>query len=222
MLTSAGPLSPSACKQLYPTGALLLTLAASASGHQGTTLQSNVLPPAHIHKALHSLLQGQPQTTLLPLLATKQLPCVQRTCDVLELYTLLNETNTACSQILFQAAMSAGAESAAGGAESAGGRTKPGSAKAELAGAAIQQGAEKLVLAMVNQVKSTTGLTDCLFSVVAVVSGLSADQIAWWIGIHAGSVFSTDPAWIDHRSSKPLLRCCCCCCCCYASARASC
>lgn len=75
--------------------------------------------------------------------------------------------------------MSAGAESAAG-SESAGDTAKPDSAKAELAGAAIQEGAEKLVLAMVNQVRLPTGLADCAFSVVAVVQGSSADQIAWY------------------------------------------
>lgn len=139
-----------------------------------------MLPPAHIHKALHSLLQGQHQAALLPLLATKQLPCVQRTCDVLELYTLLNETNAACSQILFQAAMSAGADSAAGGADGA----KSDSARAEMAGEAIQEGAEKLVLAMVNQVRSTTGLADSCFFVVAVVQGLSADVNAWYRFVH--------------------------------------
>lgn len=98
------------------------------------------------------MLQGQPQEALLPLLATSQLPCVQRTCNILELYTLLNETNAACSQILFhseaESGLSAAAESAAGRGESSGGR-----AKAEVARAAIQEGAEKLVMAMVNQVR---------------------------------------------------------------------
>ena len=153
-----------------------LAAAAAASGPQGTTLQGNALPPAHIHQALHSLLQGQPQTALLPLLATKQLPCVQRTCDVLELYSLLNETNAACSQILFQAAMSSGAEPAAASAESSGDRAKSEAAKVKLAGAAVQEGAEKLVLAMVNKVRSTTRLVDCCFSVIAVVQGLSAGR----------------------------------------------
>ena len=91
----------------------------------------------------------------MPLLATKQLPCVQRTCDVLELYTLLNETNAACSQILFQSAMSATAESSAD-------RVKSDTGRAELARAAIQEGAQKLVLAMVNQVRHTTESACCL------------------------------------------------------------
>jgi len=67
------------------------------------------------------------------------------------LYTLLNETNAACSQILFQSEsdsiLSATAESATGRGESSGDQ-----AKAEVARAAIQEGAEKLVMAMVNQV----------------------------------------------------------------------
>ncbi|KAL3147502.1 hypothetical protein ABBQ38_014558 [Trebouxia sp. C0009 RCD-2024] len=121
----------------------------SGPGLQGTALQGGTVRlPANIHKALHSLLQGQPQDALVPLLAAKQLPCIQRTCNILELYTLLNETNAACSQILLQSefALSAAAESATGQGESSGEQ-----AKAKVARAAIQEGAEKLVMAMVNQ-----------------------------------------------------------------------
>ena len=115
--------------------------------------RENVLPPANIHTALHSLLQGQPQPALLPLLASKQAPCVQRTCDMLELYTLLNESTAACSRILAQSSMTQADDSASRvGFQSAAFRHD--SAHADLARSALQEGAQKLVLAMVDRVRS--------------------------------------------------------------------
>ena len=122
------------------------------AGPQSNLLHSDVLPPANIHKVLHSLLQGPLENAPVPLLAGKQLPCVQRTCDMLELYSMLHETNAACSQILFQSAVSTPADPRSASAESSGNKVRPDSAKAELASAAIQEGAQKLVLAMVGQV----------------------------------------------------------------------
>ena len=66
---------------------------------------------------------------------------------------MLNETNAACSRILLQFALStaAGPPSASDG--SSGNTVRPDSIKAELARAAIKEGAQKLVLAMVDQVR---------------------------------------------------------------------
>ena len=121
------------------------------TGADGTYVRENVLPPANIHGALHNLLQGHPQPALLPLLANKQAPCVQRTRDIVELYTLLNESNAACSHMLAQSSLASAADSASTeGAKSA---LPPG--HAELARTAIQEGAQKLVLAMVDRVSFT-------------------------------------------------------------------
>ncbi len=121
------------------------------AGSNGSYVRENVLPPANIQRALHNLLQGQPQPALLPLLANKQAPCVQRTCDTLELYTLLSESNAACSRMLAQSSLASAADSASTeGAKSA---LAPG--HAELARTAIQEGAQKLVLAMVDRVSFT-------------------------------------------------------------------
>ena len=122
------------------------------SGFGDGYLCEKVLPPANIHTALHSLLQGQPQRALLPLLASKQAPCVQRTCDMLELYTLLSESTAACSQILAQSSVTQAADSASRvGVQSAASRRD--STHAELSRSAIQEGAQKLVLAMVHRVR---------------------------------------------------------------------
>ena len=110
-------------------------------------VREDVLPPGHIHRALHGLLQGHPQPALLPLLATKQARCVQRTCDILDLYTLLHQTNSACSFILAQSCATPLASRT--GATSASDLDH-----ATLARAAIQEGAQKLVLAMVDKVSS--------------------------------------------------------------------
>ncbi|KAL0039031.1 hypothetical protein WJX77_005730 [Trebouxia sp. C0004] len=122
-------------------------LQAASPGIDGSYVRENVLPPTNIHRALHNLLQGQPQPALLPLLANKQAPCVQRTCDILELYTLLNNSNAACNRMLAQSSLASAADSASTeGAKSA---LAPG--HAELARTAIQEGAQKLVLAMVDR-----------------------------------------------------------------------
>ena len=110
-----------------------------------------MLPPANIQRALHNLLQGQPQPALLPLLANKQAPCVQRTCDTLELYTLLSESNAACSRMLAQSSLASAADSAS----TEGAKSALAPAHAELARTAIQEGAQKLVLAMVDRVSFT-------------------------------------------------------------------
>ena len=116
-------------------------------GFQSTVLDGSVLPPANIHTVLHSLLQGQgpTQTAPVPFLASKQLACVQRTTNILALYTMLNEFNTACSQILMQSVLSPSTASS-------GDNSQQHSRQSELARSTIQEGAQKLVLAMVNQV----------------------------------------------------------------------
>jgi len=117
------------------------------AGSNGSYVRENVLPPANIQRALHNLLQGQPQPALLPLLANKQAPCVQRTCDTLELYTLLSESNAACSRMLAQSSLAS--------ASTEGAKSALAPAHAELARTAIQEGAQKLVLAMVDRVSFT-------------------------------------------------------------------
>ncbi len=133
--------------------------ASMAAGFDGASVRENMLPPANIHRALHGLLQGEPQPALLPLLTSKQAPCVQRTCDILDLYNLLTETNAACSHILAQSGLTSTADSASSGgvqsdAESSLRRPQHNSAYAELARTALQEGAQKLVLAMVDRVSN--------------------------------------------------------------------
>ena len=131
-----------------------VTAAGSSSPHQNTT-------PASIHEALHSLLQGASQPALVPLLASRQAPCVQRMCDLLELYSLLRETNAASIQFLMQPGL---ASTTAGAVPTTAGASRPpfstearsdGRAHATgtaAAAATLQQGARKVVLAMVEKV----------------------------------------------------------------------
>ena len=116
-----------------------------AAGSTGNTNRSNMQPPADIHRALLSLLEGRPQPALVPLLATRQAPCVQRTIDLIELFTFHSESNAACSRILAQATLNDdGVIDQSSGFRS--------SSSAELAKAALQEGAQQLVLAMVDKV----------------------------------------------------------------------
>ena len=119
-----------------------------AAGLTASTSRSHTQPPADIHRALHSLLEGHPQPALVPLLATRQAPCVQRTIDLIELFTLHSESNAACSRILAQASLSD-----EGFIEQSSG-FRP-SSSAELAKAALQEGAQQLVLTMVEKVRSS-------------------------------------------------------------------
>ena len=112
-------------------------------------------PPASIHEALHSLLQGRSQPAPVPLLATQQAPCVQRTCDLLELYSLLRKTNAAATQLLTQPGIASGTDKASVPAAFATEGTWDDSLqhKDGLAAAAVlKQGAQKVVLAMVEKV----------------------------------------------------------------------
>lgn len=164
-----------------------------------------MLPPANIHTALHTLLQGQPQPALLPLLASKQAPCVQRTCDVLELYTLLSESTAACSRILAQSSMTQAADSASRvGVRSAASRHD--SAHADLARSAIQEGAQKLVLAMVDRVRAPAhvanldGKWHVAFSDVAEQLFCCFHSAFMYVST-ASNHFSTCPCLVARRSS---------------------
>ena len=144
-----------------------VTAAGNSSPHQNTT-------PASIHEALHSLVQGASQPAPVPLLASRQAPCVQRMCDLLELYSLLRETNAASIQFLMQpglASTTAGAVPATAGAVPATAEASrpPFSTEARSSGRAhangtaaaavtLQQGARKVVLAMVEKVSLASKL----------------------------------------------------------------
>lgn len=126
----------------------VLTAVGGHNPHQTT-------PPASIHEALHSLLQGHSQPAPVPLLATRQAPCVQRTCDLLELYSLLRETNAAATQLLTQPSIASGTDEASVPAAFAEEGITDGSLqhKDRLAAAAVlQQGAQQVVIAMVEKV----------------------------------------------------------------------
>ena len=137
-----------------------VTAARSSSPHQNTA-------PASIHEALHSLLQGASQPAPVPLLASRQAPCMQRMCDLLELYSLMRKTNAASIQFLMQpglASTTAGAVPATAEASRPSCSTEArsdGRAHANgtaAAAAALQQGARKVVLAMVEKVSLASKL----------------------------------------------------------------
>ena len=171
------------------------------SGFGEGYVREKMLPPANIHTALHSLLQGQPQPALLPLLASKQAPCVQRTCDMLELYTLLSESTAACSRILAQSSVTQAADSASTlRVQSAASRHD--SAHADLARSAIQEGAQKLVLAMVDRVRPPAHVANLDGKWHVALSDV-AEQL--FCCFHSACMYMSTGT--DHSSTSSLRRC---------------
>ncbi len=84
--------------------------------------------PADIHRALHAMLAGRSARASMPLLAAKRARCVQRSGDLADLYGIFCDTSQRCADDMAC------------------------QARAESAKRTLLEGAQKLVLAMVEKV----------------------------------------------------------------------
>lgn len=88
------------------------------AGRSAAKEQSKRRPPGDIHRVLLALVSGREPAALetpkrLPLLAERGAPSVQRSCDVLSFYTILNEAAVGCAAALLDADDAADAARAA-------------------------------------------------------------------------------------------------------------
>ncbi|KAK9828929.1 hypothetical protein WJX72_002853 [[Myrmecia] bisecta] len=97
------------------------------TGRSGSRESVQRVQPADIHRALHGLMAGRSADASMPLLATKRARCVQRSADLADLYGLFAETARQCAQL---------------------GAGQAGAASAKKV---VLEGAQKLVLAMVDK-----------------------------------------------------------------------